>query len=70
MKQLGNLSIVCALRKNVLLQILDGKATVYAGEGVDRKSFHMDWDDDEKINELIRELNFGALSESELDPTA
>ena len=63
MKQLGNLSIVCARRKGVLLQIMDGKATVHFGTGTDRRSFSVDWDNDEKINNLIRELNFGELAE-------
>lgn len=67
MKLLGNLAIVCALRANVLLQILDGKATVHVGAGSDRRSFTADWDDDGKISELIHELNFGALSEKEVN---
>jgi hypothetical protein len=63
MKQLGNLAIVCARRSNVLLHVLDCKATVHTGEGSERRAFTMNWDDDEKINKLIYELNFGELSE-------
>lgn len=65
MKQLGNLAIVCAKRSNVLLQILDGKATVHVGMGTERKSYVSDWDDDGQINRFIHELNFGELSEKE-----
>ena len=67
MKQLGNLSIVCARRKNTLLQIFDGVATVFVGEGSARRSFPLDWDDDTKIEHLIHELNHGALREEELN---
>jgi len=63
MKQLGNLAIICALRSGVLLQILDGKATIHTGTGSGRRSLTVDWDDDPQINSLIHELNFGELSE-------
>lgn len=66
MKQLGNLAIVCAQRTGILLQILDGKATVHVGAGSSRRSFAANWDDDMQINKLIHELNFGELSEKEV----
>ena len=66
MKQIGNLAVVCARRKDVLLQILDGKATVYAGTGPTRQSLTAAWDDDGQISKLVYELNFGALSEKEV----
>jgi len=62
MKQLGNLAVACARRKGVLLQILDGKATVHIGTGPNRRSLTAGWDDDSKISELIQELNFGHFS--------
>ena len=65
MKQLGNLAVICARRSGVLLQILNGKATVCVGTGLERNSYTSDWDDDMRINELIHELNFGKLSEKE-----
>ena len=65
MKQLGNLAIVCACRKDVLLQILNGEATVFTGEGSGRRSFTVDWSDDIQIGKLIYNLNFGELSEKE-----
>jgi hypothetical protein len=69
MKQLGNLAVVCAKRTGVLLQILDGKATLYAGFGSNRQSFMAEWDDDEQISSLIRELNYGKLSEEDKNDT-
>jgi hypothetical protein len=63
MKQLGNLAIVCAQRTDVLLQILNGKATVFVGRGPGRTSTTMSWDDDNKISETVQKLNFGEYSE-------
>jgi len=53
MKQLGNLAIVCARRKDVTLRmvLLDGPYAPTA--------FSADWDDDETILSVIHELNFG-----------
>lgn len=39
MKQLGNLALVCAKRPEVLLQIYEGRACVYVGEGPERAMF-------------------------------
>ena len=63
MKQLGNLAIVCARRTDVLLQILNGQATVFVGRGPGRASTTMNWDDDIKISETVQKLNFGEYSE-------
>jgi short-subunit dehydrogenase involved in D-alanine esterification of teichoic acids len=62
MNQLGNLAIVCARRANVLLQILDGNATLCVGDGPERKSFVADRRDNARIEQLIYELNFGELA--------
>ncbi|MCL2082730.1 MAG: hypothetical protein FWH04_05810 [Oscillospiraceae bacterium] len=59
MKQLGNLAIVCASKKNVLLQVLDGVATVHVGLGSERKTIAADWHDDKQISNIISELNHG-----------
>lgn len=59
MKQLGNLAIVCAQRKDVLFQLLDGEVTVHIGRGSDKAMLHASWDNDEKISDIIREFNFG-----------
>lgn len=59
MKQLGNLAIVCAGKRDLVMQIFDGKVSVHADS--EAGGFHriMAWDDDEEILEVIRELNFG-----------
>ena len=60
MRQAGNLAIVvCARQDDVSLQILNGKVSVFAGHGPDRASMSADWRDDNKINEIIHELNYG-----------
>ena len=59
MKQLGNLSIVCAQRTDVLMQIYGGQVSVHVGEGPERTSLFAAWDDDEVIQRIIHELNFG-----------
>ena len=63
MKQLGNLALACARRRDTLLQILDGTATVHVGRGPDRAAITMDWHDDEKIHALVLELNHGRFRE-------
>jgi hypothetical protein len=63
MKQLGNLAIICACRWDTLLQVLDGTVTVHAGRGSERAVMTADWADDERISEIIRELNFGRFAE-------
>lgn len=59
MKQLGNLALVCAKRPSTLLQIQDGMVSVYVGAGPERNVLTARWDDDEEIEHMIRELNFG-----------
>ena len=63
MKQLGNLAIVCARRKNTLLQIQGGSVAVFVGEGPHRAALAARWDDDEMIEIIVRELNFGRFRE-------
>lgn len=59
MKQLGNLAIVCAQRPEVLMQLHDGKVSVYVGAGPERTVLHTSWDNDTQISRIIHELNFG-----------
>lgn len=59
MKQLGNLAVVCAQRPDVLMQIYGSEVSVHTGEGPERVVFSTKWDDDEAIQSIIRELNFG-----------
>ncbi len=65
MKQLGNLAIVCAQRSDVLLQIFDGYASVYVGEGPNRAYMSAKWDDDDAIRGFITELNYGKYANRE-----
>ena len=59
MKQLGNLAMVCARRPVTLMQLQDGRVTVYVGAGSERTALSTAWDNDAEINDIIRELNFG-----------
>jgi hypothetical protein len=63
MKELGNLAIVCVKRRDTLLQLLDGMATVYIGRGPERTVISTKWYDDDKITKLIYELNHGKFKE-------
>lgn len=63
MKQLGNLAIVCAKRKDTLLQMLNGNVAIHLGDGPNRAVLSAEWDDDEKIASIIHELNFGKYKE-------
>ena len=59
MKQLGNLAIICAQRRSVMLQIQDGMVSVFVGSGPDRDVLSAHWDNDAEIEQIIHELNFG-----------
>ena len=59
MKQLGNLAIVCAKRRDVLMQILNGNAMVFIGSGPERAMLSTKWDDDDEIDRIIHALNYG-----------
>lgn len=59
MKQLGNLAIVCAQRKDVTLRIEQGRVMVMLDGTYASTAFSADWDDDETILSVINELNFG-----------
>ena len=59
MKQLGNLAVVCAQHPDVLMQIYGSEVSVHVGEGPERAVLSTKWDDDETIQSIIRELNFG-----------
>ena len=63
MKQIGNLAVVCAAKKNVLLQIHNGIVSVHYGEGPTRETATAKWDDDEAIRDIVYELNFGKNAE-------
>ena len=63
MKQLGNLAVVCAAKKDVLLQIHNGVVSVHYGEGPTRETATARWDDDEAVRAIVHELNFGKGAE-------
>ena len=63
MKQLGNLAVVCAKKKDVLLQVHNGVVSVHYGAGPTRESATAKWDDDEAISAIVYELNFGKGAE-------
>ena len=63
MKQLGNLAIVCATKKDVLLQIHNGLVSVHYGAGPTRETATVKWDDDTAIRKIVKELNFGKETE-------
>lgn len=56
MYQLGNLAIICAQRRDVCLHLQGGRIAVIFDDG---SILRADWDDDGKIDHIIRELNFG-----------
>lgn len=59
MKQIGNLAIVCSMRKDVTLRIEQGRVMVLSEAAYAPTAFSADWDDDETILSIIHELNFG-----------
>ena len=59
MKQIGNLAIICARRKDVTLRIEQGRVMVMLDGTYAPTAFSADWDDDETILSVINELNFG-----------
>lgn len=63
MKQLGNLAIVCAKRKDTLLQMLNGNVAIHLRDGPNRAVLSAEWNDDETITAIIHELNFGKYKE-------
>ncbi len=70
MKQLGNLAIICAQRCDVLLQVLDGMAAVHVGHRTDKAALSAKWDDDERIGQIIHELNFGEFKKEKMEDAA
>ena len=59
MMQLGNLAIVAAKHNDCMLQIYDNEVILHSGQGTERKSISCKVDDNEYINKIIANLNFG-----------
>lgn len=57
MKQLGNLALVCAKRPDTQLVIIGQYVRLYINNR--DLVWSTQWDDDETIEQMIRELNFG-----------
>ncbi len=66
MKELGNLAVVCSARMDILLQIYDGYASVYLGEGPARTYLVAKCNDDKAIKNIIHELNFGKYAKERI----
>lgn len=66
MKQLGNLAIVCAQRRDTLLQVLNGIATVHVVRDHDRTTLSAACSDDVRIMEIILELNHGRFRDENI----
>lgn len=62
MKQLGNLAIICAQRKDVIMNLENGVVSVSAGNHPDVHSLSVEWDDDVGIANIIRALNLGDMA--------
>ena len=65
MRQIGNLAISCARRRDALLQVFNGTVTVFVGCGVTKTIFTAGWREDAKINKIIAELNHGCFKDGE-----
>lgn len=64
MKQLGNLAVICAKRKDTIFLMRNGMVSVIVHHinGNGTKTLDAKWDDDEAIEGVCHELNFGMLS--------
>lgn len=59
MKQLGNLAVVCAVRKDVLMQIHNGIVSVHYGAGPARETATAKWDDEKAISSIVQDIDLG-----------
>ena len=64
MKQLGNLAVICAKRDDTIFLMRKGmvRVIVHHINGNGTKTLDAKWDDDDAIEEICHELNFGKLS--------
>ena len=59
MKQIGNLAVIAASKKECVLEIYNDMVTLYSGEGPDRRGYICKAYDDESVSKLISFVNFG-----------
>lgn len=64
MHQLGNLALICAKRNDVILTVHKWLIGVNI-RNKEETTYLILWDDEEKISNLIHELNFGAYAPKE-----
>lgn len=64
MKRLGELTDICAVYPNALMQMYDGTVSVHIGEGPYRKSITANINNEMEINKLIYELKYGKYAVS------
>ena len=62
MKELDNVTILCAKRSDALMQIYKGQVTVHVYRGMGREVFHADWKDEKSLQGIIHALNHGAYA--------
>ena len=62
-KKIGILASVVARKKEASIFIHNGECQVCVGEGDDRDGFVCGVDDDEAIEKIIEEINFGRCKE-------
>lgn len=62
MKELGNVAILCAKCRDVLMQIYKGQVTVHVYRGMEREAFHADWKDEKSLQGIIHSLNDGVYA--------
>ena len=62
MKQLGNLAIVCAQQRDIVLLLQKGKVTVYRETLEEPSKLSAAWDDDSAIEKIVHELSFGSFA--------
>ena len=61
MYELGNLAMVAARHPGCALMICEGTVKLFTGEGLDRRSYSCEADDNGSIEKMILLLNFGEV---------
>ena len=61
MKQFGNLAVVCAPRRDIIMTTQDGM--VFVRQRSSGKLLSAPWNDDDRVSKIVHELNFGSFAE-------
>ena len=59
LKQIGNLAISCAHRRDAKMEVFDHGITVRIWQASREVTHYLPWDADEAISQLVYELNHG-----------